>query len=191
MKSWFSSNIDKDSKVVLGNDVINDEVLFSIGDETLAFSEVLNKFTSFYTYGTPMYINTFDRLFSIDPNNLSDMYEHNIGESKTFYGEENDSYIEFLVNKHPIHTKVFDIIEWYTASNTNMFDSATFSNSNPSDTQGDDLSGAASKERTTRMPVPRTSAQYRFRDAYMKVRLTTSQEFTLHYVKTSFRISKR
>ena len=191
MKSWFSFNIDKDSKVVLGNDVINDEVLFSIGDETLAFSEVLNKFTSFYTYGTPMYINTFDRLFSIDPNNLSDMYEHNIGESKTFYGEENDSYIEFLVNKHPIHTKVFDIIEWYTASNTNMFDSATFSNSNPSDTQGDDLSGAASKERTTRMPVPRTSAQYRFRDAYMKVRLTTSKEFTLHYVKTSFRISKR
>ena len=191
MKSWFSSNIDKDSKVVLGNDVINDEVLFSVGDETLAFSEVLNKFTSFYTYGTPMYINTFDRLFSIDPNNLSDMYEHNIGESKTFYGEENDSYIEFLVNKHPIHTKVFDIIEWYTASNTNMFDSATFSNSNPSDTQGDDLSEAASKERTTRMPVPRTSAQYRFRDAYMKVRLTTSQEFTLHYVKTSFRISKR
>ena len=84
---------------------------------------------------------------------------------------------------------MFDVIEWYTASNDNKFDSAVFSNNIES--KADDLSEAVSKERTTRMPVPRTDNEYRFRDAYMKVRLTTSQEFTLHYVKTSFRISRR
>jgi len=190
MKAWFTGNVSKESKITLGNDVINDEVLFSVDGTTLAFSEVLNKFTSFYPYGTDMYINTYDRLFSINPSSSSDIYEHNIGASSTFFGVKTNSYVEFLVNKHPIHTKVFDTIEWYTASTSNKFDSGVFTNS--VDTLViDSLSGAANKERMTRMPVPRTNTYSRFRDAYMKVKLTTSQEFTLHYVKTSFRISRR
>ena len=189
MKSWFSSNISKDSKITLGNDVINDEVLFSVDNTTIVFSEVINKFTSFYTYGTPMYINLFNRLLSIDPSNMSDIYNHNTGASCTFYGTSSDSYIEFLVNKHPVHTKVFDVIEWYTASIDNKFEEGIFSNNLES--QVDTLSEAVNKERMTRMPVPRTDNFARFRDAYMKVKLTTSKEFTLHYVKTSFRISKR
>ena len=192
VKNIIAKSLSEDYKITLGYDRVNNEVLFSIAENTtVVYSEVLKKFTGVYNYSTPLFISHKEKLFSIPTTNRGAIYMHNSEGSHSWYEDLFESSIEFLVNKHPIHTKVFDIIEWYTASNTNMFDSATFSNSNPSDTQGDDLSEAASKERTTRMPVPRTSAQYRFRDAYMKVRLTTSKEFTLHYVKTSFRISKR
>tara|TARA_R110000787_G_scaffold82942_3_gene179081 strand:- start:2287 stop:6669 length:4383 start_codon:yes stop_codon:yes gene_type:complete len=203
MKSWFSSNIDTGSEIVLGNDVINDEVLFSVEDKTLAFSEVLNKFTSFYTYGTPMYINTFDRLFSIYNDGVSKVYEHNIGNIKTFYGDATESYVEFLVNKHALETKVFDNLEWYTEgseANADVISSAVFTDSNNQTyvdfydtTSVNYFPYKKVKEQKAKTPVPRTPANYRFRDTYMKVKLVTSSgsRMILHYVKTFFRISKR
>ena len=191
MKSWSFDNIKHDSVLVTGNDVINDEVLFSIDDTTLVFSEHINKFTSFYTYGTPLYINTFDRLFSVDSDS-SEIYEHNISDAYNWFGEEYESSIEFTVNKHPLNVKVFDNLEWYTESNDNKFQSGTFSNN--IDSKVDDLSEAVVKERMTKMPVPRTSNNHsRFRDTYMKVKLVSSNasKFVLHYVKTFFRISNR
>lgn len=197
MKSWSFDNIKHDSVLVTGNDVINDEVLFSIDGITLVFSEHINKFTSFYTYGTPLYINTFDRLFSIDPSS-SEIYEHNISDAYNWFGEGYESSIEFIVNKHPLNVKVFDNIEWYTETdhppyNINQFESGTFSNSNAGDSTEDDLSEAVVKERMTKMPVPRVNDNYRFRDTYMKVKLVSSNasKFVLHYVKTWFRISHR
>ena len=49
------------------------------------------------------------------------------------------------------------------------------------------------KEGMTKVPVPRSKAGYRFRDTYMIVKLIASAttKFTLHYVKTLFRISRR
>ena len=49
------------------------------------------------------------------------------------------------------------------------------------------------KENMTKVPVPRSQSGYRLRDTYMKVKLVadTLTKFTLHYVKTLFRISRR
>jgi len=188
MKSWFASNIEEDTNVVLGIDFLNDEVLFSTETTTLVFSEVINKFTSFYSYGTSMYINAFNALFSLNNDNEI-LYKHNVGENNTFYETKYDSALEFLVNKHPIDSKVFDSISWYTESKTNKFTNAIFSNT--IDYVPDNLSEAIVKERTTRLPLPRTQQLARLRDTYLKVRLETQKDFVLHYVKTLFRISRR
>lgn len=186
MKSWFASNINNNTSIVLGVDSLNNEVLISTLDNTLAFNEVINKFTSFYTYGTTMYLNSFDRLFSAQYSNL---YEHNVGNENTFYGTSNESSIEFVVNKNPIYTKVFDNIEWYTGSDTNKFQSAVFENSVNAVSIA--LTDAVVKERVTKLAVPRTEDGARFRDTYIKVKLQTAKSFVLHYVKTLFRISRR
>jgi len=188
LKSWCSSNIFYDSNIVIGNDMVNDEILFSLDNETLVFSEILNKFTSFYSYTTSMYINARSKLFSLSESK-NEIFEHNIGDPMTFYGIVSPSSIEFIVNKNPIYTKVFDNIEWYTESDDNKFQMGVFSNS--IDTKEDNLSEVVVKERINRMPVPRTNAQARFRDTYLKVKLQSMQAFVLHYVKTLFRISRR
>lgn len=196
MKSWSFDNIKHDSVLVTGNDVINDEVLFSIDDTTLVFSEHINKFTSFYTYGTPLYINTFDRLFSIDPSS-SEIYEHNISDAYNWFGAGYESSIEFIVNKHPLNVKVFDTLEWYTESTTtsSKFTEA-YASTSTSVLPVNGISEVVVKEGMTKMPVPRTTGYSRFRDTYMKVKLVSSNaaeigKFVLHYVKTWFRISHR
>ena len=190
IKNIVTNSLAEGHKITLGHDRVNNEVLFSIAaNKTLVYSEALKKFTGVYSYSTPLFINHKERLFSIPATDRGSLHIHNAEESHTWYGTLFNSSIEFIVNKHPIHTKVFDTIEWYTASINNRFEGAMFSNN--VDEQVDNLSEAVVRERVTRMPVPRTIASYRFRDAYMKVKLTTSKDFILHYVKTSFRISKR
>jgi len=191
MKSWAYTNIQDTSVLVTGNDIINDEVLFSIDNTTLVFSEHINKFTSFYTYGTSLYINTFDRLFSVDSDS-SEIYEHNISDVYNWFGEGYESSIEFIVNKHPLNVKVFDNLEWYTENTTSSKFTKAHTSTSTSGVE-DGISEVVVKEGMTKMPVPRTSNYSRFRDTYMKVKLVSSNtsKFVLHYVKTFFRISHR
>ena len=127
---------------------------------------------------------------SIDPDN-SDIYEHNTSDTYNWFETGYASSIEFIVNKHPLNVKVFDNLEWYTASAGNKFDSAVVSTSTSAEIEG--IEEVVVKEGMTKMPVPRTAANSRFRDTYMKVKLTSNNlsKFVLHYVKTWFRISHR
>jgi phosphoribosylformylglycinamidine (FGAM) synthase-like amidotransferase family enzyme len=98
---------------------------------------------------------------------------------------------------------VFDNIEWYSESNlpgVDVVNLATFSDSFNSKTVELDNSSSdlyfpykVIKEKLTKLPVPRTEAEYRFRDTYLKVLLSTNStsKLLLHYVKTLFRISRR
>ncbi len=136
--------------ITTGYDASNNEVLFSFlerkfvddGDkgwwelfrnETLVYSETTGSFTSKYSFATPMFINTQDKLLSVRPLNYefdevieevfrvhdNEIWIHNEIESLTaprasWYGDVYDSSITFLVNKGPSQTKVFDNIEMYT-----------------------------------------------------------------------------
>ena len=136
--------------ITTGYDASNNEVLFSFlerkfvddGDkgwwelfrtETLVYSETTGSFTSKYSFATPMFINTQDKLLSVRPLNYefdeaveevfrvhdNEIWIHNEIESLTaprasWYGDVYDSSITFLVNKGPSETKVFDNIEMYT-----------------------------------------------------------------------------
>ena len=216
VKSLFSLTSDEIlnnfPKIVLGYDYKNNEVLYSIFDpnlinagETIVFSEDINKFTSRYSFYTPMYINAPTTLLSINPelNKRNEIFEHNSYLSDTWYNNSFKTEIEFIINKHPLNSKVFDNLEWYAESdiigqdviNEAIFSTSTatklvelISQSNPAYFPYKEV-----KEKLTKLPVPRTGGGYRFRDTYLKVKLITENtaKVALHYVKTIFRISRR
>lgn len=204
MKSWAYNKIENlDTNLSSGYDSLNDEVLFSIGEnKTLVFNELLNKFTSFYNYSTKYHISTKNALFSIHYDSNSSaissndiMYEHNKGGYGEWYKNANQIVVEFIVNKNPMNAKVFDSIEWFVQNNNgtdlsldNNFNSVSFEISSPSykttveltqvDEEGKRVivedSDFDVRENISRMPVPRMQDESRFRDSYMKVRLIST-----------------
>jgi hypothetical protein len=95
--------------------------------ETIAYSETTGSFTSFYDFATPMFINTQDKLLSLYPSDeyeqefyryeglrMNEFYLHNQGDYGQWYDIYFDSSVDFIVNKYPTETKVFDNLEWHT-----------------------------------------------------------------------------
>ena len=91
---------------------------------TLAFSEPMSKFTSYYSFKPNIYINNNRYLFSninrvnniIDPikNNT---YLHNYGSYGQFYNLPIEpSTIKIVINDNPIKTKIFDNLTFLTES---------------------------------------------------------------------------
>jgi len=244
VKSWFAAMYRPQSytsgllsdttlmnkDVVLGYDYLNSEVLFSLRTDavnytetphygtTIAFSENINKFTSIYTYYTPMYMSLPDRLLSIDSNleHRGEIFQHNIGAITKWFKVPGEHKIEFIVNKNSLYPKAFDHIEWFVSKNNNdtiytnlgdNFSEASFRVSSPSElvteTFGDGFnivedSDFDIRENISRLPVPRNSSGERLRDTYIKItlkrgvsNLLANYKIALHYVKTFFRISKR
>ena len=140
------------SGIVTGYDAKNNEVLFSFLErwnldglgivnedgkpirgvkvafaETIAYSETAQAFTSFYDFGTGMFINTQDKLLSLYPSDMLDeeyyryeafrmneFYLHNSGQYGQWYDIYFNSSVDFIINKYPSETKVFDNMEWHT-----------------------------------------------------------------------------
>lgn len=213
------------NKIVAGYDFINSEVLFSIAPmateqdidlvgevsalnqlhsgATLVFNENLNKFTSVYTFTTDLFIDTPKMQFSVDKINAG-IFQHNISDNYNWYNNPFISTVEFIVNKNPLNTKVFDSIQWYTEGGGDGQDLITDAEFSTSENTSrfvvfDDESHPSYfpykqlKEKIARLPIPRTEAGYRFRDTYLKVKLMSHNtgKVILHYVKTLFRISRR
>ena len=98
---------------------------------------------------------------------------------------------------------MFDNLEWYAESDIigqDIINEAVFSTSSAtklveliSTNNPEYFPYKEVKEKLTKLPVPRTTGNYRFRDTYLKVLLSTDStaKLLLHYVKTLFRISRR
>ena len=210
--------------IVTGYDAKNNEVLFSflqrvqVGTqrppeyaldkvEVICYNETTQTFTSFYDYGTPMFINTQDKLLSLNPNTQNQLFLHNNGNYGEFYGSSNDTLLKFIVNKFPMNTKVFDNFEWHTeildAINNNIADQTWDKIKVETDYQAASTTlivegNVKRRERTWKMPVPRNKEDStRLRDKYLTITLTyenegaRSNKIRAHYVKTKFRVSKR
>ena len=124
--------------IVMGYDAKNKEVLFAFierdfktskrrdgqallitGTEerdcrVICYNENVEAFTSFYTFNTPMFINTQDKLMSIHPDYNHRFYIHNTAKIASWYDLVHDTTVKFISNKHPLETKVFDNYEWHT-----------------------------------------------------------------------------
>ena len=218
-----NANDEVKVNIASGYDFLNSEVLFSvyytptqesidlIGEQsvlsrmpkgnTIVFNESINKFTSIYTFESYLIVNDNKHIFSISPNH--NVYEHNVRSYK-WYSKPFHSLIEFIVNKNPTFSKVFDSMQWYSeggGDGEDLITDAEFSTSENSSTLVvfDDENNnnyfpyKQVKEKITRLPIPRTNAGYRFRDTYLKVKLMShnTSKVVLHYVKTLFRISRR
>jgi hypothetical protein len=230
MKSYFENrpSLNSDNPgVALAYDYVNNEVLYSFysasifessddageADETIVYNEMLKTFTSVYTFSSRIFMCLPDRLFSVNSfssqEEMGSIYEHNVGNFCRWYGTTVNPEIEFIVNKHPLYTKVFDNLEWYVEGGVDTVVEMHVHTSNAENAVSLDPSLDENdlllipgveyfpykkvKENMTKVPVPRSQSGYRLRDTYMKVKLVanTVTKFTLHYVKTLFRISRR
>lgn len=109
-------------------DRVNDEVLITLNDTALAFSENLNGFTSFYDYGkTPFMSNLKDRVIAwhTDSSNKYAPWMHHEGEYNSFYGEYKPFWTTVIVNPDPTMDKVFNNVE-YRADIFDMNDQAKY-----------------------------------------------------------------
>ena len=190
----------------VGYNKLTNEVLFSINNKTLVFNETTKTFISVFTTGSSLYMPTEEQLFSVPVVTVQREFPIYIHESEDYkwYGSKFKSSIEFIVNKTPSSPKVFDSLEWYAVgggAGEDLIDYVNFSDSTngpiftdlTDNTNENYFPYKKVKEKIARLPVPRTNANYRFRDIYLRVKLTTnnSAKLILHYVKTLFRISRR
>jgi len=145
---------------------------------TIAINELLNCFTTRYSFTPKIYINDYRVVISTDntdPNGglLSNLYIHDIGNYGEYYNTIYPSYLKFIVNKNPQYTKVFDNIKYnseareynsvgnyYINHNDDTWDSIRITN-NYQNTDTHLLTAIAKrKERTWQLAIPRNRVLY-------------------------------
>lgn len=90
-------------------DKLNQDVLFISADTTLAFSEKLKAFTSFYDYGrSPYFCNLGDMGIWVRDGKL---WRHQAGEYCNFFGENKPYSMTLIANQNPQTDKVFTNME--------------------------------------------------------------------------------
>jgi len=112
-------------------DYLNNEFLYTflnsvfIGENnntenyTLCYSDLIGKFSSFYSFTPYIYVNNHSKLFSVNSYSsgiLSKIYLHNKGNYNTFYDTTYPSALKVMINENPLKTKVFDNLSWNTES---------------------------------------------------------------------------
>lgn len=199
--------------ITAGYDYRNKEVVFTFLDTnkqfTLAFNEILTKFTSFYSFKPNLYIYTKDKFISADPESLNQVYLHNIDNTYgTFYGTSYDSDFSVITNKFPANTKVYDNLELFSEVTINNVDTGSSFNKVQCTTKYQDsglitLTPSVSikrRERSWRLFVPRdtygatgSTFQARLRDKYLITKLvftnSSNKKLLLHWLKVLFRAS--
>jgi hypothetical protein len=80
---------------------------------TIAFSEVLNAYSSFYSFTPSIYINDKKNILSPDPDKNQDIYIHDLGDYGVFYGNTPvESFVDIIVNQEPYASKTFNNIHF-------------------------------------------------------------------------------
>jgi len=95
------------------------EVMFTFHKttpQTVAFSEPIRNFSTFYSFISVMCINLSDIFLTIGTGSSNSLYLHDFGDYGQFYGTYYDSVLKFLVNMAPDRTKVFDNVSYQLES---------------------------------------------------------------------------
>lgn len=129
-KSWSNAHISSDNCVwninvfPSGNnafkanyDLKNHDVYWANGEYCICYNELLDCFTSFYSYEkTPYKFNYLDECYSICNQTTlteSDTLWHDYSNyTHSLYGHSINSYIELLVNPSGQYDKIFNFIEY-------------------------------------------------------------------------------
>lgn len=116
-KSWFADNTDRNAPLRLSYDKANSDIHIHNKTSSLAYSELLGGFTSFYEYKTnlPM-INAWGRFLSTKGSSLWSAFD---GDYNSFYGAIKGFSIEYVTNPDPLFDKVFNNID-YRLDNDNI-----------------------------------------------------------------------
>jgi hypothetical protein len=146
---------------------------------TISYNELLDSFESFYDFYPSMYLNMRKRFLSIDPNNTSSSYIHNLGLRNNFYGSWFPSSVKFRVNENSDFVKTFDNFQINTEVIINNLQAArtvtSYSISNDYQIIPETNSNFVQKIRSWRMVIPRDETnplltiKPRISDKYMDV----------------------
>lgn len=242
MSSFFSSeligNILTGDNPLLSKGIVStydskyNEVIFTFRDNytvpgadgptynyfTISYNELIDVFTSFYSFTPSIYINDGKRILSCDPNTPHEIYEHDTGEYNSFYDDLYNSNLSLVVNQYPANTKVFDNISYHMEVIDSNDVNRTYETFNTvrckTDYQDSGIVTLVPKtdfttagynirraEREWQLSVPRndslsvTQFKDRLRDKYMMVDLSynniLNRRFILHYIKNYYRVSPR
>lgn len=123
IKSWISkldsNNVwypeTKETSIRTLYDKTIGEVYFIMGEECLAYNELLNIFTSFYDYDTVTFMDTINgRCMGIakDSTNYYKLWEQHEGEYNMFMDEFKPFYITYIAAPEPTKNKIFGNIEY-------------------------------------------------------------------------------
>ncbi len=98
-------------------DFKNNDVLLTFHDSvnvetktsfTIAYNELADCFTSFYSFKPPIYLTNRQIYLSPSDSASNAIYVHSKGGYSTFYGITYPSTLTTIVNENPLQTKVFD-----------------------------------------------------------------------------------
>jgi len=131
-KILLNDNPIKYSGILSTYDSVNNEFLitflnkFNNGEDvldekyTISYSELVNNFTTFYSFTPYIYINNGSLLYSPKDystvSNTSKVYIHEKGNYSTYYDVLYPSTLKFIINNDPIKTKTFDNLVLNTES---------------------------------------------------------------------------
>jgi len=109
---WGSSISTWDNVTSTTNISVDDNIFNAV---TLAFSEGINRWTSFYSFVPEFYSKINKQFVSFNQgriyrHNNSDVYSRGYSNFNKFYGNQNLSYIDFVFNAEPSSVKTYNAI---------------------------------------------------------------------------------
>ena len=110
--SWIPNNQNStvnDSNIISCYDIKNKDVLFINDNECLAYSELLNQFTSFYSYKKAVLTTLEDKPIWLRNGEL---YLHNEGAYNYIFNTYEDFYTTVVVNPDILTDKTFSTVEF-------------------------------------------------------------------------------
>jgi hypothetical protein len=117
IQSYVNTFANKETICIGLHDSKYTENIFTLNNgttkTTIAYNEIVDAFTSFYSYTPSIYIGLFDGRY-ITQNNAESFYLHNSGIVSEFYGNTDSSYITFVSNDNYQYTKIFDSFNYKT-----------------------------------------------------------------------------
>ena len=126
--SWANKNI-VDNNTLIFYDKINNEILFTRSNEVLAYSEYLEKFTSFYDYKNLKGLHSLQNetiAFEHSQNNTN-IWGYHKGNYNYLFNEYAPFNVTVIVNQEPMVDKIFNNIEFTSDSwNNNTLINSTF-----------------------------------------------------------------
>jgi hypothetical protein len=82
---------------------------------TLAFNDIINGFTSFYSFTPSVYINNYKNIWTPDSTDAN-LWIHDQGDYCNFYGTVYPSNLSLLLNYYPTERKTWDNLQWGSES---------------------------------------------------------------------------
>ena len=117
-RTWLLNNYSKEDPFYILYNSTNKDVYFITSQYALCYSELLQTFTSFYSYENVKDLwNLNNSTFTIGKDTLSNpqnihIWEQNTGQYGKFFNTNKEFYVKYLVNPNPTLDKVFNTVSF-------------------------------------------------------------------------------